>query len=102
MFLVSDNPTFSVPARFYGSTTAAMRDNEYTSLHVPACTMNSCVSQETEKVRQMHETVLRDLRTKSEEDRGAHAREIERLEVSSCRHFPFKEGDGESTRPTPC
>lgn len=37
--------------------------------------------QEIEKARQAQESVLRDLRTKSEADTAAHAEEIERLKV---------------------
>lgn len=49
-------------------------------------------SQVVDKARQEQESVLRDLRTKAERDRAAHANEIESLEVRSVefgilRHF---------------
>ncbi|CAM9229909.1 unnamed protein product [Laminaria digitata] len=45
------------------------------------------LAKEAEKARQVQETVLRDLRTKSEQDRGAHLREIERLEEEHRAHI---------------
>lgn len=51
---------------------------------LPKVVLLFCVLQEVEKARQDQESVLRDLRTKSEADRAAHAEEIERLKVGTC------------------
>ena len=64
------------------------------ALDVPVCIIILCVSQESEKTRREQEAVLQDLRTKWEEERGAHAREIERLEVSCCRLEVKGKGQG--------
>lgn len=46
--------------------------------------MSSCFLQEVEKARQTQETIIRELRAKSEADRTAHVEEVERVKVRSC------------------
>lgn len=42
---------------------------------------SSCFLQEVEKARQSQESIIRELRAKSEADRNTHAEEVERIKV---------------------